>query len=272
MLADLHGAIQRLVHERGLVPAEDVDVRFDAPRRDWVGSLIRPTLDFFLFQVEENTDLRHTNLETTRGNGRAQYRVPPRRFDLHYLVSALTSDVADEHLLLWRALVTLMKHPELPGALLPEALRAIDPPIITQVKKPDDGEVLLDVWSGLELPPRPALLYVVTVPVDLEIAFESPLVLTRSARYHRTLVTAPDAESRLQIGGVVRNRKGAALAGATVGLVGSAKPPAATGADGTFVLTNVPAGPATLEVSPPGAAARLVKVEIPSESYEIVVD
>lgn len=272
MLADLHGAIQRLVHERGLVPSEDVDVRFDAPRRDWVGSLIRPTLDFFLFQVEENTDLRHTNLEATRGNGRATYKVPPRRFDLHYLVSALTSEVTDEHLLLWRALVTLMKYPEFPGALLPEPLRAIDPPIVTQVKKPEDGDVLLDVWSGLELPPRPALLYVVTVPVDLEIGFESPLVLTRTARYHRTLVSEPAAEQRLHIGGVVRTRKGAVLAGATVALVGSARPPAATAADGSFVLTNVPAGAATLRVSVPDAAPRLVNVEIPSESYEIVVD
>ncbi len=272
MLGELHGTFQRLIHERGLILPADVDVRFDAPRREWVASLTRPTLDFFLFDLKENTDLRYTNLETTRANGRAVYKVPARRFDLRYLVSALTTVVEDEHLLLWRTLVTLLKYPEIPGELLPAELKAIDPPIVTQVQKPDEGDVLLDLWSGLEVAPRPALLYVVTVPVDPEFGFESPLVLTRRARYHRTLVLGPEAEDRLHIGGVVRDRSGAGLAGAAVALVGSAQPAAATGPDGSFVLTNVPAGPATLRVSPPGAAPRMVKIEIPSESYEIVVD
>src|SRR5579862_2632821 len=81
MLADLHTALTELLYQKGQIPVEDVDVRFDAPRRTWVSSLTRPTLDLFLFDVRENTDLRQANLQSNRGNGKATYRVPPRRFD-----------------------------------------------------------------------------------------------------------------------------------------------------------------------------------------------
>src|SRR5690242_11217730 len=111
MLASLHTGLTILLHDHGLIPEADVDVCFDPPRRDWVASLVRPTLNFFLFDVKENLDVRQTHVETTRANGRAHHRVPPRRFDLRYMVSALTTDVADEHLLLWRALTTLLRHP-----------------------------------------------------------------------------------------------------------------------------------------------------------------
>ena len=100
MLAELHTSLQQLLYDYGRIPALDVDVRFEPPRREWVASLTRPTLDFFLFDVQENTELRHTNLQATRGATSTTYRVPPRRFDLRYMVSALTTIVEDEHLLL----------------------------------------------------------------------------------------------------------------------------------------------------------------------------
>lgn len=272
MLADVHSAIQRLVYEHGGIPAHDVDVRFDPPRRDWVNSLLRPTLDFFLFDIQENTDLRHTSLESTRGNGRAVYRVPPRRFDLRYMVSVLTTVPEDEHLLLWRALATLVKYADLPPAVLGGPLREWDPPIVTQVKQPDEEGTLLDLWSALESPPRPALLYVVTVPLDLEIALESPLVLTRTVRYHRQLGVGAEAETRLHVGGALRDRRGVPLAGAAVTLEGRGADGVITDAAGQFVLANVPAGAATLRVSREGRPTRTVKIQVPLESYEIVVD
>lgn len=271
MLTELHGSIEHLVHEQGQVPASDVDVRFEAPRREWVASLTRPTLSFFLFDVQENTDLRHTNLETSRDNGRAVYRVPPRRFDLRYMVSALTTVVEDEHLLLWRALVTLLKHPTFPEGMLPDALRTLDPPLTTQVSKPEDGGTLLDLWSGLETAPRPALLYVVTAPVDLDLTRLSPLVLTRRARYSSALGGRDGAEERLHIGGTVRDGEGRPIVGATVSVDGRAAEGAPTSNDGTFTLPGVPAGAVTLRVVRAGQSPKLVRVEIPSESYDIVV-
>jgi hypothetical protein len=272
MLADLHIALAELIHQKGQIPADDVDVRFDAPRRPWVASLTRPTLDLFLFDVRENTELRHTNLQSNRGNGKTTYRVPPRRFDLRYMVTALTTVPEDEHLLLWRTLVTLLKYAEIPRDLVPEAIRDLDPPIIAQIKQPDDTGQLNDIWSALEESPRPSLLYVVTVPVDLDITISAPLVLTRTARYARTTDPTRPLEAYTHIGGRVRDRKGQHIGGVQVTLEGSAREAVLTDSSGQFTLVEVPSGPLTLRVTPPGGQSRLVKIAVPAPSYDVVVD
>src|SRR5207248_2497292 len=84
VLSEFHGALRTLVHDRGNIAADDVDVSFDAPLKSWVGARTRPTLSFFLFDIRENTELRQTAPETFRANGRGGHRVPPRRFELRY--------------------------------------------------------------------------------------------------------------------------------------------------------------------------------------------
>lgn len=272
MLEELNACIRQLLRDRGLIDARDVDIEFDPPLKPWASALVRPTLDLFLFDIQENTELRETGLTTTRGNGRGTHRLPPRRFDLRYMVSALTSVVADEHLLLWRALVTLMKYQTLPSELLPAPMREVGVAVTTKVSKPDDAPRALDVWSALEAPPRPSLIYVVTVPVDLGISIEAPLVLTRTARYLRSHEPAARPDIGTHIGGVVRDRNGLPVPGAVVALADTARSGNATNAAGEFVLTGVPTGGVTLRVERPGSAARLIEIEIPSESYEIVLD
>ncbi|HEY7637520.1 MAG TPA: DUF4255 domain-containing protein, partial [Gemmatimonadales bacterium] len=232
MLAELHTSLQHLLRERGLLDVRDVDIEFDPPAKAWIAARIRPTLNLFLFDIQENTELRQTAMETTRGNGRGIHRMPPRRFDLRYLISALTTDVLDEHLLLWRAMVTLLKHPVLPVELLPESIRRHDLPVQASLSKGEDGPRPLDIWSALESPPRPSLLYTVTVPVDLEIAIETPLVFTRTARYTQVREAGAGQDVGTHIGGVLRDRKGLPIAGARVSVEGRVAPEATTNAAG----------------------------------------
>jgi hypothetical protein len=266
MLTELHTALQRLLEERGGIPAEDVDVTFDPPVKAWLDARTRPTVNLFLFEIEENTELRDAALQTGREAGRGTHRMPPRRFDLHYLVSALTTEYADEHLLLWRSLVTLLRHPELPAELLPDAVLSTRIPIVGKVTKPDGAPRTLDIWATLDVSPRPALLYVLTVPVDLEFATQSPLVLTRTARY------ADGSEARTHIGGVVRDAHGVPQPDVRVRVHGSAGAGAVTRADGTFALHGVPRGNVTLRVERTDRAPTLTTLAIPSDSYEVVVD
>ena len=270
MLAEVRTALRRLLHDRGLIEPGEVDVEFDAPVPSWVDALTRPTLNLFLFDVEENTDLRQTSVQTSRGNGLAVHRLPPRRFDLRFLVSALTTDVVDEQLLLWRALVTLLKHRTLPADVLPDALRTAEPGLVTSVGELGDGPRPLDLWSALEMRPRPALVYTVTVPVDLDVAVTAPLVLTRRVRYQRP--GGGVEELGTHIGGVVRDPAGVGVAGASVSLDGRATRGAVTNARGEFTLTRVPSGRVTLQVARGGGAPKLVAIEIPSDSYEVVLD
>src|SRR5436309_12564833 len=132
MLLELHNTIQRLLYERGQINPREVDITFEAPTRERIDKLMRPTINVFLFDLHENAELRQNSFQNTRNNGRAERRLMPRRFDLRYIVSALTTAVEDEHQLLWRVLVTLIRHPQFPPELLSDELRVLDPPLSTR--------------------------------------------------------------------------------------------------------------------------------------------
>ena len=85
MLLEIHAALTRLMREMGKLPEFEVDILFEMPTREKVDSLIRPSLNFFLFDIEENTDLRQTGMETVHyPDNTALHRMPPRRFDLYF--------------------------------------------------------------------------------------------------------------------------------------------------------------------------------------------
>ena len=217
----IHRALQTLLFERGQIAREDVDITFEAPSRQWVASLTRPTINLCLCDIRENKELRRTNLETIVTNGRAVHRMPPRRFDLHYMVSALTTFIEDEHELLWRALITLLRYNELPTDVLPASLHSIEIPVTAKIENVPTERIsgFVEIWSAFEVSPRPALLYIVTVPIDLALSTDSPLVLKRTARY-----TVRDKErrtdiSKIQIGGTVRDNEGRPIIGARISVV-----------------------------------------------------
>lgn len=263
MLRALHNTIQQLIYERGNISPREVDITFEAPTQERIDKLIRPTINVFLFDLEENTELRQGDFERTRSNGRAERRAPPRRFDLRYMVSALTTEIEDEHELIWRVLLTLVRHPQFPAELLPEELRTLEPTLTTRVSQADEGQRLAAVWNALGVPPHPALYYVVTAPVDMNMVIEAPLVLTRTARYARAHADGIAPEVGIQIGGVVRNAQGQPLANVSVALDGRAAPGCETNEEGRYVLAGVTSGTVKLRVTPPGAAHQIVTVEVP---------
>ncbi len=270
MLPDIHEALQRLIHDQGRISPFEVDVRFEMPTKEWLGRLTRPTVVFFLFDLAENIELRRNDFQQTRGNGRAERRLPPRRIDLHYLISAVTTDAADEHRLLWRTLETLLRYQQLPDDVLPDPLRALDPPLTTRIAPPDAGPRMLDLWNALGAEPRPALSYIVTAPLDLELAIAAPLVLTRTARYlHADDSSVSDIGT--QIGGVVRGADGVPRAGVLVALADSAADGSLSDAGGEFRLAGVPTGPISLRVTPPDGPSRTVTVTVPGASYDIAL-
>jgi hypothetical protein len=272
MLNAINTTLQTLLRDRGLIDPLDVDVRFDVPSEEWAGSLSRPTINLFLFELHENTEKRDSAPQTTVTGGRAERRMPPRRIDLQYMVSVLTADIEDEHELLWRVMATLMKHQQFPPEVLPESLRTITPPMVARIASKDESRSLLDVWSALGTEPRPAICYIVTAPMDLSVAIEAPLVLTRTARYRRIAPgQEPTRDIGVQIGGTVRSRTGDPVADVMVSPIGSALG-SVTAADGRFVLRGVPEGQIKLIVTRNGQEQKTVNVHVPGESYDIVLD
>ncbi len=282
MLLALHTTLQRLLYERGQIDPREVALTFEAPTRERIDRLTRPTINLFLFDLQENTEMRRGDFERTRSNGRAERRAPPRRFDLRYMVSALTTAIEDEHELIWRVLLTLVRHPQFPAELLSDELRSLEPAPVTKVSQSDEGQRLSGVWTALGVPFHPSLYYVVTVPVDMNMVIESPLVLTRTARYTRTHADGVSPEVGVQIGGVVRNAEGLPLTNVRVSLEGRAASGSETDAEGRFVLAGVPSGKVELRVTSVGGMHKIVMVEVPhpgsgagldiAQPYDIVLD
>lgn len=267
---DVHAALRALLTDRGGFDPAEVELLFEPPVKERINALFRPAVCFFLVDMQENTDLRQTYRQTVRGADDAVRRMPPRRFDLRYLVSAFATETADEHTLLWRTLVTLLQHATLPAELLPDALRIADVPVAARVLGEGDNAIrALDYWNALGLPPRPAIAYAVTVPVELDFALRLPLVLTR------TLRTRGDAGTdRHHVGGTVRDADGAPVPGVRIEPENRVlAAPITTDAQGRFVLVNLPTGAVSVrlyrEADSGDAPPQTATLTIPSERYEI---
>ncbi len=85
MLLELHNTIQRLIYERGNISPREVDITFEAPTRERIDKLMRPTINLFLFDLQENTDLRQSDFETNaeQWSGGAAPRTPAFRTALY---------------------------------------------------------------------------------------------------------------------------------------------------------------------------------------------
>jgi hypothetical protein len=241
-------------------------------------------VNLFLYEVEENPDFRNMRPKVVRSGTLASTHMPPARIDLRYIVAAFSSVIEDEYLLLWHTLAVLLKYQALPPDLLTDDVRALDVALFTKITRLGEGPPSLDIWQAFEVPPRPALLYTVTAPLDPELTIETPMVLTRTTRFVRsspgdeaagagiTRDRAIVVAASVQIGGVVRDRQGTPLAGVAVSVEGRAMDPVLTTQEGRFTLGARQPGPLVLRVARPGAKPMLVSLVIPSETYDVVVD
>jgi hypothetical protein len=267
MLPGLHEALESLIYREGRIDRSEVDISFDVPTKEFIDRLVRPTLNFNLLELQENTDLRQSQFQATRNNGKAQFRALPRRIDLRYVVSALTPNAEDAFRLVWRTLGVLMRFPELPHEGLPSDL-APEFPIIARVAHPDFGLKLLDVWSALGGDPRAAFSYVLTVPLDLALTIEAPLILSRNLAF-RSRNGMGGYEVQDFVRGVVLDEQELPVEDATVATVREPSAWTRTDAHGRFTLRSPGHGRVLVRVTTPDAITRDIDLDVPSSSYEL---
>ena len=106
MIADLDKTLEQLLIAELPAPNGEIDIKFELPNREWAAKLSRPTINFFLYDVRENANLRLHQWERLNGNGRPQkssdQKRSPFRLDCHYMLTAWATDALDEHRLLTR--------------------------------------------------------------------------------------------------------------------------------------------------------------------------
>src|SRR6185312_17037772 len=195
--------------------------------------------------MRENVTLRTRNYRTVNGTeGRTGRRRPPVYVDLSYFVTTWAREVSDEHTLLWRAMTTMMRESALGADILQGTIKE-DWPVNIMVAQ---AEGVLrnpgEFWNALDNDLKPAVVYSVTLPVDLNILHEAPLVLT--AITDLETVRQERVSRDIAVGGVVRTKgkgknAGTPVAGAMVSFpkIGIS---VRSADDGRYIASGVPEG------------------------------
>ncbi len=269
MIADLDETIKQLLIKKGGLDPTEVDIVFDMPDREWSATISKPTVNFYLYDINENLELRDYDWNIAHSNGQATRTKLPIRIDLAYLVTVWTNEIADQHRLLGHILATLLRHHEMPEEMLQGSLAGIDFPIKTKAAQPDGFlRNASDFWSALDNNLRPSISYAVTIPIDLDISLTATEVKTKAFKFRDD--TGKEMGDMLQISGVV-HRKGKPEEGVPNVLVFAreAQATATTDESGNYAFRNLSARNYTFEISVDGEKKSQVEIVVPSPSYDI---
>jgi hypothetical protein len=271
VISDLDESLRRFLVQRMPLDQTVVDVSFEMPDRAWVASIAKPTINVYLYDIRENQDLRNNDWMVTHQDGRVTKKKPPVRIDLSYLITVWTSDTGDQHRLLGQLMATLFRYPVLPDEILAGKLQGLEWPVRALTAQADGVlRNCADFWSAIDNQLKPSINYVVTIPVDLEVALTVPEVRTKVIGLRRSDGDGNGLEQSIEIAGTL-HRKGnpvRTLPGATI-LVRELQMTANTDDKGRFTLGKLGFGSYTFEVVVPGEKRRRVAVIVPSGSYDI---
>lgn len=193
MFDDLDETIRELLIAEIPITAGEIGVEFDQPRREWSARLSRPTINFFLYDVRENVQLRQFQPRyQTAGGNTAERKRPPTRFDCHYIITAWATEAADEHRLLARTMRTLLRFNQIPRERLVGRMAEQPFDITTKLASHDKLPNPAEVWSALDNEVRPSISFIITVAMDPYEPEPEPLVLSLGLNMYKTRLTAVD--------------------------------------------------------------------------------
>jgi len=271
MISDLDETLKQLLIKKGGLDPTEVDISFDMPDREWSASISKPTINLYLYDIHENKDLRNNQWAVTSNSGFATRTKPPIRVDLSYLITVWTNDAADQHRLLGHLLATLFRYQELPSDLLQGILKQISYSILT-VTAQEDGILrnAADFWGALDNQLKPSINYIVTIPVETDLALTAPIVYTKLVE-----VKVPDTdivEEIVQISGKVfhKGKPDQVITDASV-IVKELQMTTNTDDEGKYTLPKLFSGSYTFEISAPGKKKREFNIAVPSTSYDIEI-
>jgi hypothetical protein len=222
MLADLDESLSRLLTEElGHHGFKSVKVTFDAPTKAWATKVATPTVNLYLYDLQEAVKRRSSEWTTRRENGRSHDVRPPLRLEVSYAVTAWTRTVDDEHRLLSQVLAVLYAYPTLPETALVGTLANGSQrlPLDTTIgQRRPDGKV--DFWSAVGAQYKASIDYVVLVSCESGTRHErGPDSQGQTFRFRDPAGGRSAVEERHTVLGTVTDPTGGAVASAWVMLL-----------------------------------------------------
>jgi hypothetical protein len=186
VIQDVDATLKELLVRKVPLDAAAIDVRFEVPTKEWSATVTRPTVNLFLYDVRENLELRSNERFVTRNDDRSgsESRAPVR-VDFCYMITAWTTDVADEHQLLGRLLMGLLRFPVVPADVLKGTLISQPLPMRAWLAQPERTPNPCDFWGNVEHRMKASLNFVLTVALqpfadgDVELATSTIVKVTQ---------------------------------------------------------------------------------------------
>jgi len=286
MIADLDETIKRMLIADMPVKNGEIDIKFDQPKREWSAKLVKPTINFFLYDVRENTQLRRSQYDQVK-NGNAQemmarMKKAPHRIDCYYILTTWAAEAEDEHRLLTRTLMSLFRNPSIPDHVLQGSLQNPRYPLNTHVARHDKLTNPAEVWSALDNEMRPSVSFTVTIALDPWSEVTGPLVrsFTMQTGQSTSLPLLQEFDEGTAgfdlnyIGGIIRSKSGDGepKTGLEVAIKGRGWFDV-TDEDGRFRLGAMPPGSYTLVIWPEKGKPKEKKITVPATDgdYDLVI-
>jgi hypothetical protein len=261
VFADLDETLKQLLIREVPLPPGDADIAFERPDREETARFSRPTVDLFLFSIDETLDLIESGWNVTRHpDNSTTLRWPELRVDLRYLVTVWTQQIDDEHNLLFHLYRVFRRFADLPADILQGAMTRQSRPIPLNVERGEMSSIT-DLWRALDNTVRPALLLKATLAVDLNDVRELPAVRSSGLRIGPM---GGAREARFDVGGRVRSEQGEPLGGASV-RAGSRVVPVTTDEEGRYRLASLPHAPVEILASAQGFREQSRTVALPGD-------
>jgi Pvc16 N-terminal domain/Carboxypeptidase regulatory-like domain len=172
MFQDLDATLKAMLADPA-APADlrNAEISFETPDKDFKPA--QATVNLFLYDVQENRELRNNAPIMDRVGNQYISRQPPMRIDCTYLSTAWSTKTGglkteEEHRLLGLALLWLGRFPVIGNGYLQGSLK--NPPQLyplpAMVAQMKEDQSLGQFWNALGVSPRPAFSLVVTITVQ----------------------------------------------------------------------------------------------------------
>lgn len=248
MLHQLDETLELFLRDRVPLGVRDIDVSFDAPDRTWSGTISRPTVSLFLYDVQRSVTRAVAGRETTEVNSVVMRRMAPTFVDCRYLATAWTTDRRDEHQLLGALLRAVVTYREIPADYLGGALVGMRPlPRLNLASVAQRDQQHAQIWPALDGQLHPALDLIVTIPVEPTVAQPAgPPVETVELQTANTATGEVDGARRM-----VAGRTEPAAAGV---IVRTPRGTSTVNGAGTFLVAAEEGDEVVVETDPPRRA------------------